>query len=398
MAIINIYRNGAQHQANGVRYLEQMEFLDGSILNMVDFENNRNELYKQKRAFEQSKTNLLDLIAKSDKSVFIIQDYMTIELSNIIANSNKNILFLSDLRTLLFGVENGVSDVDILYNDCLQIAILHILKPVYSMLKFHPPYYDPKEVELIKSIPAQFPQAYAVIEYVNKLIKKDLIKEAIKHKHYNYVSDHIYLQPWGPTSSTEARLVVSRKTILDHKYKWYDSTEWENRYFVLRFIRMYSAIDIYATILSRLKNHGYDFCYDCYIELSIMYQYLMNAKDPAFIPSASDQLSNFEKLLKFITLVNSHLKYGLSNLDFRHSAIKKYTNKACVSHGCMVPHKHNYFYVNLLNDRGMRTQTQVIWHNGQTYQYKQIGLHEYYNPELLQTLQKKNFEFTTSVR
>ena len=398
MAIVDIYRSGAPHQANGVKYLEQMEFLDGPVLNMVDFENNKEELYKLKRAFERSKINLFDRITKSDKSVFIIQDYMTIELSKIIANSNKNILFLSDLRTLLFGVNKGVSDADILYNDCLQIAMLHILKPTYSMLKFHPPYYDPKDAELIKSIPTQFPQAYAAIEYVNKLMKKDLIKEAINHKHHNYVSDHIYLQPWGPTSSTEARLIVSRNTILSNKYKWYDSIEWENKYYVLRYIRMYSAIDVFATILPRLKSYGYDFCYDCYIELSILYQYLKNVTDPAHIPSASDQLSKFEELLKLITQVNSHLKYGLSNVDFIHSTIKKYTNKACVSHGCLVPHKHNYFYVNLLDDRGNRTQSQVVWHNDQTYQFKQIGLHEFYNQELLQPLQKKNIEFTTSVR
>jgi hypothetical protein len=236
------------------------------------------------------------------------------------------------------------------------------------MLKFHPPYFEDTWQHYTDKFDTMHPLYNLInssIEYAGKLVSKDLFKEHKNKHHYNYIAERILLQPWAPTSSSEARLIISRDAIEEKQFKLYDSNEWEDRYFVLRYIRMYSWIDTFQPSIAHLSNYGYDGCYDCFIELSIIYQYLVrsNAKNVYdFSPNQSEQISMIDKVIDLAKLINLHLRYDLKNK----------LNKSCQLHGSNIRHKHNYFYIKI-DDKWNR------WTNRKLDNDLNNGLHEHFD-------------------
>jgi hypothetical protein len=345
MKLLNTYKYGKPHQRRGADNLKEMRILGSDKkFNMTDFKSNAEEMNKIKSAFENDPKSILDQILSSSDDIFIIQDYMSINLAKLLATNNimKEIIFISDLRTNLW-LDSGPIDLDILYNDCLQICMLDILRPNFSMLKFHPPYYADKWKEYSDKFDNSHPAYDSVqetLKYVSNLVKKDIWDEFINKRHYNYVSDRIMLQPWAPKASSEARLVVSKDTIENNKFKIYDSVDWEDRYYILRYNRIYSYIDKYEPFRKTITKYGYDGCLDCYIELSIIYQYLMldkldQNKIPEFIPDANQQVEMADAASNIIDIVNSHLRYDL----------KDNLNKYCKLHGNNIKHNENYLFI-----------------------------------------------------
>jgi hypothetical protein len=348
LKIINTYKKGEQHQRNGVKNLENMNVIDtNAIYNMINYKENSQKMIDIKKEFEKNNNNLFDRIKQSKEQIFIIQDYMTIELSKMLMKNQKekhNILFISDLRTNFFQ-EGGPVDIDILFNDCLQIAILDILQPKFSMLKFHPPYYVEEWKHFYHNLSkhALYNSIIEPINYCNKLMNKDLLKEFEEKKHWNYEDELILLQPWGPTSSTEARLIVSQESVINKKFKYYDNEEWENKYFVIKYIRMYSYFNTYSYIINNplIIQFGYCGCYDCYIEMSIIFQYI-NKNLPRYIPSKEDQENPLliDKFIKLAKLINKNLRYDLKNN----------LNKHCKLHGHILKNNNEYYYLNINNN------------------------------------------------
>ncbi len=285
--IVKVYAKGEPHQRRGVENLRSMRMLNGEKIDMLK--------NTQKHDF---KGDIFQRMSESEDSIFIIQDYMTLELAELIKDKRHKLLFISDLRTNLWS-ESGPVDMDIFLNDCLQIAALDILRPELSMLKFHPPYFAPEWRRFSEEFGPDHPH-YKIIEYASRVAGHDLMKEHLKGRHFNYRGEHILLQPWAPTSSSEARLVVSKNAIEERDLIEYDSHEWENKFFVLSYIRMYSRFDDFLDI-----GLGYDGCLDCFIELSILRDY-----DPRRIKQTA-------------RLINQHLRYDLD----------KKKNKACEHHG-----------------------------------------------------------------
>lgn len=350
--IVNVYKNGSAHQRRGASKLLKMKILDNAgLYNMLDID--KSEQNKIKTIFEDNPINIFNKIIFSKENVFIIQDYMTIDLMKILCrNIDRNkigdILFISDLRTNFF--ESGPIDLDILFNDCLQMTALDILQPNYSMLKFHPPYFNKDWNKHLDNLTSEHPLYSSImtpINYISELTGKDIIAEHKQYKHYNYNNTKILLQPWAPTSSTESRLIISKQDILKKNIINYDSKEWENKYFIIKYQRMYSAINIYDQILSNntISSLGYCYCYDCFIELSIIIQYivsrensdiLLNGNIENYIPNEEDQKKIIEQIIYIGSKhINENLKYDLNNK----------TNKYCKIHSHSYPHNDNYYYM-----------------------------------------------------
>ena len=99
-----------------------------------------------------NKKNIMDKIIKSKTKFFIIQDYLNFELSdylNKLINNSKykiNLYFVSDIRSVL---NKEPSDIDILWNNALQIIFLKLLKPKYSMLKYRQYFYNKNDEETV---------------------------------------------------------------------------------------------------------------------------------------------------------------------------------------------------------------------------------------------------------
>lgn len=340
MRIINTYERGDPHQRRGVNNLREMTFLKQSeSYNALNFKQNRNQMLDIKHQFMSGDSNLLELILSSDETTFIIQDYMSIELAQTLGSGpeSSSLLLISDLRTNLWS-NSGPIDMDIFFNDCLQIAVLDIMKPALSMLKFHPPYFAPEWRRYSKEFGPDHPLFDSInepIKYASRLTGMDLMKEHLEKRHYNYKARNIALQPWAPTSSSEARLIISQETIRLRNFEIYDSNSWENRFFIVRYQRMYSYFNTFEEF--HKLGLGYDGCLDCFIELAIICQYIerTSANISAFIPSKSQQKNMSTRVREVAELINHNLRYDLH----------KKTNKSCKLHGHMFRHSWNNFFV-----------------------------------------------------
>lgn len=267
-------------------------------------------------------------IMKSNDRVFIFQDYMTEKLSRHISESvprKTDVYFLTDIRT---NVYEGTSphDIDLLWNYALQIIFLKILKPVFSMLKFRPPFMDgihsseTREMKMIMKTKAP--------EGIKTVIKQDL--ETVKNKYgldmfENYINgkfkyfknSFIYVQPWGRKMTTETRLFVSKSDI-DKPYVPYDVKEWENKFMYIRFLRMYGFHKKFYNI-SNVAD--YDGCYDCAREQQILGNYLLD--EPSISPTINNKAviktikKNKQKIKELYELINKYTYFDLSSSNYK---------------------------------------------------------------------------------
>jgi hypothetical protein len=150
----NFFRKRSMHLNRITLLLLHVAFIGSDKkYNVLDLENNNDEIKSIMDKFMANSDDLvLDIYDDSDR-VFVIQDYMSTDLSiRIRAAYDKykktgkqiKLCFLSDIRTALFG-GNGPQDLDVLWNYALQIIFIKILKPQYSMTKFRPPWFDPSQ-------------------------------------------------------------------------------------------------------------------------------------------------------------------------------------------------------------------------------------------------------------
>lgn len=191
------------------------------------------------------------------------------------------------------------------------------------MLKFHPPYFGFEE-SIMDKLPNE-----EVIDYVESISGLDLRGEFKKKKYYHYKSNKILLQPWSPRGSSEARLIVSLDTIRRNDFTKYDTLEWDDKFYAFRFMRSYSFIDAYPH--SKYADQAellYDNCYDCYIEVTILLDYLSRDGKCSFE-------KNWRKVYDLTKLINKSINHDL----IKHRSAK------CMVHGYMDKRaKNNYYY------------------------------------------------------
>jgi hypothetical protein len=352
------------HLKQTAQLLLKVNFLNkDNTYNVLNLDENKGTMKQIMEKFMEDSNNLVSDIYKDEDRVFIIQDYMSIDLTERIKKSydmyKKNdeydieMCFLSDIRTSLFR-DGNPTDLDIIWNYALQIIFIKILQPKYSMTKFRPPWFDEGDLQAVtiikmfkeynegKKVDFSLVSDTPHLENMFIMVKKDfdfvksnydvdMFGGYLNHKTYYFENDFIFTQAWAPPKSGETRVFVSKKNI--NNFVTYDATEWENKFYFIRYIRTFSYFGIFYELLKNERGNDYDGCYDCYRELLVLGNYLAKDHQKAKFNGVLDVKKieeairdNIPKLLEMYELINKYVYYDLKpnfKCMFHHNTIKK---------------------------------------------------------------------------
>jgi len=165
---------------------------------------------------------------------------LCIELKTLAANQEKRILFISDIRAADHTRESQSENEQNIRNDmAVQMEWHKILRPVSSMLKFRLPWTEGNT---------------------------------------EYLDGEIHLPVWGPTATTEARLITPRKVSADEddvpEMREYDNKKYESQ---MMHFNVCTRVAIYPHAGAPTGHIAGAFlchCYDCSAETHILHEYL----------------------------------------------------------------------------------------------------------------------------
>jgi hypothetical protein len=305
------------------------------------------QMMSKMKDFDENHTSLVEDVMKSDTSVYIIQDYMTLDLTRKLKASVESyrakvgetpMYFLTDIRTVEFLSEPH--DLDILWNSALQVIYLKVLEPDYSMLKFRPPFFadlKSSETKWFTKFCAGNGDVPPGKEFIAGVMRDDLafVKEQYQidllgnylNGDFWYFDGTVLTQPWAPRTSSETRLFVSFKNLTDPPIR-YDNFEWEDKFMWFRFHRTFSYNPIFYEILGPMWD--YDGCHDCMREIMILGEYMLG------VPTIETNLDAIAELLKkkkyrtkleqLYRLINKYTFFDLSRKNFKcpwHGTIRQ---------------------------------------------------------------------------
>lgn len=202
---------------------------------------------------------MLTFIKLSKYKIFIIEDYYTLQLSEIFSQL-RNKSFISDIRSNIKSKEYP-SDIDLIWNKSMMYNWIYKLKPDISMIKFRLPFF----AETIGD---------SIEEYIredfdfSKKLGIDFIAD-YKKKKLRYPEGEIYLQAWAPISSTELRLYIKKKDIAN--FIDYNPREIENKMFYFNSISRGWHMHENPNANKKL---GFCYCNDCALENNIWEEYV----------------------------------------------------------------------------------------------------------------------------
>ena len=316
--------------------------------NVLDIDDKKHieDMKRFMNSFNEDRMNIIDYIFNSNKRVFIIQDYMTIKLTELLKNyiykistQKPDIYFLTDIRTVLYG-DLGASDIDILWNSALQIIFLKGLGPKFSMLKFRTPFFinQNKVKQIAEDNSGKYDFIKNDLNFVKINYKIDLLKNYLQNKFLYFKKDFIYVQPWAPSNSAESRLFVSRENI-DANFIEYSSVEWENKFYFFNIIRFFKFFPLFYEKIKDVKGLFYDGCQDCAREIMIITDYILNNSNNN--NNKNNKKNNFGYNLEVLAnaLENKNVQdklreiYELENKFLFYDLYKK--NYKCKHHGYM---------------------------------------------------------------
>ena len=328
----------SRHLYNTTKELYNTKFIydDTQTYNVIDIADlpHINKMKSFKKLFQNYQKNIFDIMVESTNRVFIIQDYMniplTLHLKQYIKKSKHvlKIYFMSDIRSVLIP-KFGASDIDILHNSALQIIYLKELNPIYSMLKFRPPFFM-QYVEITKLHNNNYEymeHVKDVFDYVIKNYSINIVDNFLNKKFEYFKNDFIYVQPWAPPVSTESRLFVSQNNI-SKPFMNYDNIEWENKFYYFKFIRLFKYYPFFYEKLKKYPELHYDGCQDCSREIMILVDYIIQDqnkdKDYDFdkLLNKLDE-SNIHKLIYLYELMNTYTFFDLSKKNYKCSSTRK---------------------------------------------------------------------------
>lgn len=283
----------------------------------------RDEIKAHAAEFKKSlyKGIIADIKGSGTYRIFIIQDYLTPELADLLAKAFKGggepFSYVSDIRSTMFG--DMPSDMDYVWNDALQLYLIKVLRPKYSMLKFHPPYFEDKGSyeKLMGAKDGFHAKMRADIELVGQF-GIDMLANYKKGVHEYFKNRVIWLQAWAPNHSSETRLIVSADAI-DEGYQNYDHAEWDNKFYYFRYLRMYGYFGMFYEPLAKYTSakhlhNPYEGCFDCTYEMFILGNYLL--RSGAFEMNAADVgkyiFEHPDALLGLHSLIEKNLLYPSS--------------------------------------------------------------------------------------
>jgi hypothetical protein len=350
------------HGRNGRSLTQRRQYQKGMGLKSMSFHNSKtvfdvlnirdpthvkhmNQLMNQ---FNSSR-GIVDDILIGKERVYIIQDYMTRELTEKLKESigDRECCFISDIRTNMF--DRHPTDIDIMWNDALQMIFLQTLQPMYSMIKFHPPYMgfdETSEVlgDLINGVSTPLLNTIRDdLEWVKTEYKHDPIGEYSPDSggDYHYLSSEVvWLQCWAPKSSSEARLVIHKKNLV-MPLQNYNASEWDNKFMYFRYHRGYAYYgDFYERIKHLSTNtvntsdhdssgngHSYDGCFDCMLEMMIITGYMHPTDgailNPKKLAQKLDSRSDQQELLRICKLIDSNMLYPTFSKCLTHGQVTR---------------------------------------------------------------------------
>jgi len=309
-------------------------------------------------------------IIRGTSRVYIIQDYLTEPLCRLISESIReassefkspvNICFISDLRSNFFAPEP--IDLDFMWNDALQLIFLKLLQPTFSMLKFHPPYmFYEASLPLIEEMNAHsarhkiFPVIAADLKTCKDTYGLDFLKTyKSRSPQYRYIkSSAIWLQAWAPTSSSEARLIISKADI-DADYQIYDARIWDDKFQYSKMMRGYAYYGAFYESIRDLPGHTYDGCFDCALEIIILLNHAFRKQAPS-----GETTIDVPKLIEILKTPNGKSTL-LALKDQIDSVIIYPITQKCFFHGQLIkPLKEPIFYEYSLDSAGMNYINQL---------------------------------------
>lgn len=281
--------------------------------------------------YETNKINIIDEIVENDTRVYIIQDYMTLRLSEKIkyyidkAKNKIDLYFLTDIRTSILGDGEGPSDLDILWNSALQMIFLKTLRPIHSMLKYRTPFFADKD-KLKKANWEEY--VTKDLEYVRDNYGIDFLKDYFNNKFTYFEDDLVLVQPWAPNKSSETRMFIPESKI-DGPYKVLSHIEHENKMFLLTLLRVHKYYGIFYDVV---KEHEiWDGCQDCARELYIISLYLIKTETKNLREIDYDDYNKsidimvkllktesfMESALRIYRVLNEHTFFDLSKRNYK---------------------------------------------------------------------------------
>ena len=180
-----------------------------------------------------------------------------------------------------------------MWNTSLNALYIKEIRPECSMVKFVCPFLSFELPDIDTFVGKE------ELEAMRDKYDTDYVKDHAEGKFRFFQSDDIYVQPWAPSASSEARLFVKLENI-DKPFVNYDHTEWERKFAFISSIRSFGYFPKYKDIVD---TSYYDRSYDSVRELDILFSYI-GEQD-------TDRLKELRKLIDkytFYSLSGENLK------------------------------------------------------------------------------------------
>ena len=204
---------------------------------------------------------MLTFIKLSKYKIFIIEDYYTLQLSEIFSQL-RNKSFISDIRSNITSRQYP-KNVDLIWNKSMMYNWIYKLKPDISMIKFRLPFsFESLSDDLLE-------RDYISRDFAfSKKLGIDFVAD-YKRKKLRYPRGDIFLQAWAPVSSTEMRLYIKKKDITN--IIEYDPLAIENKLYYFNSIARGWHMHENKNANKKL---GFCYCNDCALENNIWEEYV----------------------------------------------------------------------------------------------------------------------------
>jgi hypothetical protein len=217
-----------------------------------------------------NKTTLQKFLTINEQ-IFVYPDIYIEDFSPLIKNVLGNVFFWSDIRT---GYDTTPADDHILWNSAQQYIWLRKLEPKNAMLKFKIPFFYEEKEKYIAAI-KNSKNNQMIMDLNNaKQIGLAIIAN-YKHDKFKFLKGNLLIQCWPGLTSTETRLIVDKKTIIDNKIATYTRDEYDAP---LRYHNLISRTFSTFPNAHISAKESFDNCYDCAREVQIMEEYTKKYK------------------------------------------------------------------------------------------------------------------------
>lgn len=193
----------------------------------------------------------VEFIKRSSHKIFIIENYMTDALAHMFKELDH--VFISDIRS---NSSRNPSDFDIIWNSSMMFNWIVILQPVRSMLKFRPLYLN-DDIKVVEMEEFETSKKFG-IDFIGNLLDKKYIMP----------KSTLYIQAWAGKTSSELRMWIDQKDILN--FMEYDSHEISNKMFYFNGVDR--GLFFHSNNNANKKLH-FCHCNDCALENVIWKEY-----------------------------------------------------------------------------------------------------------------------------